>query len=62
MLILRLLALLTVIAVVGGLVIFMFTGDRRYLRFSWRVFRYGVAIGLLLLAFVAAERLLVIPW
>lgn len=61
MLVLRLLAILAVIAIAGGFVAFLFSGNRRYLAFSWKVFRYSLAIGLLLFVLLAAERLLVVP-
>lgn len=53
---LRLLAVLTVLAVAGGVVIFVFTRDARYLQFSWRLFRYSLLVALLII-----ERVAVIP-
>ena len=44
---LRLLAVLTVITVAGGVVVFLFTRDQRYLFFAWRVFRYALIVALL---------------
>lgn len=61
MLIARLLAILAVIAIAGGFLAFILTGNRRYLAFSWKVLRYGVIVGLILFALLAAERLLIVP-
>lgn len=62
MLILRLLAILSVIAVAGGFVVFVLTGQRRYLTFSWTVLKYSIIVGLVLFALLAFERLLVAPF
>jgi hypothetical protein len=58
---LRLLAVLTVLAVAGGVVIFVFTRDARYLQFSWRLFRYSLLVALLIFALLIIERVAVIP-
>ncbi|HCZ17753.1 MAG TPA: hypothetical protein PL117_01840 [Accumulibacter sp.] len=57
----RLLAVLTVITVAAGVVIFLFTRDPRYLHFSWRVFRYSLIVALLVFALLIIERVAVIP-
>jgi hypothetical protein len=62
MLILRLLAILAVIAIGGGFVAFVLTGERRYLSFSWTVLRYSLIVGLILFALMAMERLIVLPF
>lgn len=61
MLVLRALALLAIIAVIGSFLAFLLTGQRRYLSFSWNLLRFGVAAGVILLLLLAAERLLVVP-
>ncbi|WP_300454156.1 hypothetical protein [Accumulibacter sp.] len=58
---LRLLAVLTVIAVAGGVAIFLFTRDVRYLQFAWRLFRYSLLVALLIFALMIVERVAVIP-
>ncbi|MBE2258045.1 MAG: hypothetical protein IAE88_04260 [Rhodobacteraceae bacterium] len=58
---LRLLAVLTVITVAVGVVVFLFTKDPRYLHFSWRVFRYALVAALLVFALLILERVAVIP-
>ncbi|MDA0189540.1 MAG: hypothetical protein OSW77_04270 [Proteobacteria bacterium] len=58
---LRLLAVLTVIAVAGGVLAYVFTRDPRYLRFAWRLFRYSLIVALLLFAVLILERVAVIP-
>ena len=58
---LRLLATLTAITIAGGVVLFLLTGDNRYLRFSWRLFRYVLLVALLFFALLILERVAVIP-
>ncbi|MEF8701014.1 MAG: hypothetical protein V5B32_07265 [Candidatus Accumulibacter sp. UW26] len=58
---LRLLAVLTMLCVAGGVVIFLFTRDARYLQFAWRVFRYALIVALLVFALMILERVAVIP-
>lgn len=59
--ILRLLAVLVVVVVAGGLAAYVLTGDRRYLRFAWRAFRYALVVALLVFALLVLERVAVIP-
>lgn len=59
---LRLLAVLLVIAVGVGVVLYALTGKRSYLAFSWRLFRYGIVFALLVFALMFVERLVIIPW
>lgn len=58
---LRLLAVLTVITVAGGVVAFLFTRNQAYLRLAWQVFRYALIVALLLFALMIIERVAVIP-
>lgn len=59
---LRLLAVLLVIAVGVGVVVYALTGNRSYLAFSWRLFRYGIVFALFVFALMFVERLAIIPW
>lgn len=58
---LRLLAVVLVIAIGAGLLIYAFTGNRYYLALSWRLFRYGVVFALIIFALMFVERLAIIP-
>ena len=58
---LRLLAVLTAIAVAGGLVAYLLTRNPKYLQFSWRLFRYTIIVALLVFAMLILERVAVIP-
>ncbi len=58
---LRLLAVILVITIGVGLLIYTLTGDRRYLKLSWHLFRYGVVIGLIVFALMILERVAVLP-
>lgn len=59
---LRLLAVVLVVAVGAGLIVYAFTGNRSYLAFSWRLFRYGIVFALLVFALMFIERLAIIPF
>lgn len=58
---LRLLAVVVVVAIGVGLFVYAFTGNRQYLAFSWRLFRYGIVFALLIFALMFVERLAIIP-
>ncbi|MDR3300637.1 MAG: hypothetical protein LBU43_11750 [Candidatus Accumulibacter sp.] len=58
---LRLLGILTLLLVGGGLSAYLLTGNSRYVRFSWRVFRCAVMVALLVFALLILERFVVIP-
>jgi hypothetical protein len=58
---LRLLGILVLLTVGGGVAAFLLTGNRAYLSFSWRVFRYAVMVALLVFALLILERVAVIP-
>ncbi len=60
MLVLRILAVLVVLAIAGSLVTFVATRDRRWLRFAVQVLKYGVIVALAIVALIALERLLVV--
>ncbi len=61
MLILRLVAILLMIAVGAGLVAYVLTRQQRYLAFCWRLLRYGMVFALLVLALMLIERVALIP-
>lgn len=55
--VLRVVGLTLVVAVATTLLAWMLTGDRKWLRLAWRIFKYGVyALAFLLLMF-AGEAL-----
>ena len=60
MIIIRLLFVLTLLALAisGGL--YLFTGNRRYVRFVWNVLKFGVVLVLIFGALVVAERLVML--
>lgn len=61
MYVLRLLAVIVVIAVGAGMVLSLLTGNRRYLVFSWRLFIYALIFALAVFALMILERVAVIP-
>ena len=58
---LRLLGGLVLMVVIGGFVSYLLTGQAKYLKFSWRFFRYAVIVALLVFALLILERLAIIP-
>jgi hypothetical protein len=58
-LVLRVLAVLVVLAVGGALVAFLFTRNRRFLRFAWQTFKYAVIVAAIVFALIALERIAV---
>ncbi len=59
MLVLRIVALLAVIAIGVSVMAWVFTGNRKFLRVAWRVFQFSLAAVLIFLALMFFERLLV---
>lgn len=60
MLLLRIVGILAAIAIGTGIVAYLFTRDRKYLAFSWRIAKYALIFALILFALLAFERLIVI--
>ncbi|MFN3883324.1 MAG: hypothetical protein ACK4Q4_01020 [Rhodocyclaceae bacterium] len=56
---LRIVGILAAIAIGAGIIAFLFTGERRYLAFSWRIAKYALLFALVLFSLLAFERLLV---
>jgi hypothetical protein len=57
-LILRILAILATITIGVSLLAYLFTRNRRYILFSFQIFKYSLYFSLLLLALIALERLI----
>ena len=57
MIVLRLVGLLVLIAIAGSLALYLFTRNRRYLTFAWRVFQFAFVFLLVFLALYVLERL-----
>jgi len=54
--IIRLLFVLTLLALAISAGLYLFTGNRRYVRFVWNVLKFGVVLVLIFGALVVAER------
>jgi hypothetical protein len=54
---LRVVGFLVLIVIGASMVTFLVTKDRRWLRFGWQVLKYSLILGLIFLAFLALERL-----
>lgn len=60
MLILRLVGILLLIALAGSVALYLFTRNRRYLTFAWRVFQFGFIFLLVFVTLYALERLVLV--
>jgi hypothetical protein len=60
MVVLRLVGILVLIALVGAVALFLFTRNRRYLTFAWRVFQFGFIFLLVFVTLYALERLILV--
>lgn len=60
MLLMRLLLGLGIVSVVVGLGVYFMTGDRRWLRFAWQLFKFGLVLGLVVAAVFMVGRLILI--
>jgi hypothetical protein len=60
MLALRLAAFLAVLTTAAGIVLYLLTRDRKYLRFAFQVFKYALIFALLVFGLLALERAIVL--
>ena len=58
MLLLRIIGLLAAIALAVSVLLYMLSGERKYLNFAWRVFKYSLFVAVMILVLFASERLL----
>ncbi len=60
MFILRLIGLLVLITIVGSIAMYLFTRNRRYLTYAWRVFQFAFVFLLVFMALYVLERLVLV--
>lgn len=60
MLVLRIVGILTAIAIGSGVLAFLFTRERRYLRFAGRAAKYALIFVLVVLVLLVLERVIVL--
>jgi hypothetical protein len=60
MLLLRVVAVLTAIAIGAGIVAYLFSGEKRYLGLSARIAKYALIFALVVLALMFLERVIVL--
>ncbi|HTQ74652.1 MAG TPA: hypothetical protein VMI74_10225 [Burkholderiales bacterium] len=56
MLALRIAGVLVLLVTAAGIVLYLVTHDRKYLRFAFRVFKYAVVFALLVFGLLILER------
>ena len=60
MLVLRIVGILVLITILGSLVFYLFTRNRRYLTFAWRVFQFAFVFLLVFMTLYVLERLVLV--
>ena len=60
MLVLRLLLFLGLISIVVTLAVYLFTGDRRYLRFTWQVIKFALMLVLVVAGVITMSRIILL--
>ncbi|HSD99751.1 MAG TPA: hypothetical protein VLB72_03325 [Burkholderiales bacterium] len=60
MIVLRLIGILVLITIAGSIVMYLFTRNRRYLAFAWRVFQFAFVFLLVFMALYVLERLVLV--
>jgi hypothetical protein len=60
MLVLRLVGVLVLVAIAGSLALYLFTRNRRYLTFAWRIFQFAFVFLLIFMALYVLERLVLV--
>jgi len=60
MLVLRLMGILVLITIVGSIGLYLFTRNRRYLTFAWRVLQFAFVFLVVFLALYVLERLVLV--
>jgi hypothetical protein len=57
---LRIAAILVVLTTAAGVILYLFTRDRKYLRFAFQVFKYALIFALLVFGLLILERAIVL--
>ena len=60
MLLVRILGLVVAVALGVCVLMYFVSGERRYLRYAWQVFKYALFLAVLILLLLFGERLLVV--
>ena len=60
MFVLRLIGILVLITIIGSIGLYLFTRNRRYLTFAWRVFQFAFVFLVVFLALYVLERLVLV--
>ncbi len=62
MIVIRLLVVIVVLILVLSVGVYLYTRDRRYLRFAWQVFRLSVYVLLVFALLLVLERYVLVAW
>ena len=58
--VLRLVGILVLLAIVGSIALYLFTRDRRFLTYAWRIFQFACIFLLAFMALFVLERLVLV--
>jgi hypothetical protein len=59
-LVLRLIGFLVLLAIVGSIALYLFTRDRRFLTYAWRIFQFACVFLIAFMALFVLERLVLV--
>jgi hypothetical protein len=60
MVVLRLVGALALITIAASVALYLFTRNRRYLKFAWRVFQFALVLVIAVLVLFMLERLVLV--
>jgi O-antigen/teichoic acid export membrane protein len=59
-LVLRLVGVLVLLAIVGSIALYLFTRNRRFLNYAWRIFQFACIFLMVFMALFVLERLVLV--
>ena len=60
MLVLRLIGVLVLLAMVGAIALYLFTRNRRFLTYAWRIFQFACIFLMVFMALFVLERIVLV--
>jgi hypothetical protein len=60
MIVLRLVGVLSLLVIVLGVALFLYTRDRRFLTWAWRTFQFAVVVLVVVMVLYVLERLILL--
>lgn len=60
MLVLRIVGILVLLAITGSVALYLFTGNRRFLTYAWRIFQFACVFLMVFMALFVLERVVLV--